>query len=40
MWGIRFDVRQYRNGKPFGDFLQGSGSTQMLELSAGFSILL
>ena len=40
MWGIRFDARLYRNGKPFDDFLFGSGSQRMLELSAGFSFLL
>jgi hypothetical protein len=40
MWGVRFDIRQYWNGKPFGDFLFGSGNTQLLEISAGFSFLL
>jgi opacity protein-like surface antigen len=40
MWGIRLDVRQYHNGKPFGDFLQGSGMTRLLEVSAGLSFLL
>ncbi|MCW5977291.1 MAG: outer membrane beta-barrel protein [Bryobacteraceae bacterium] len=40
MWGIRFDVRNYWNGKPFGNFLGGSGKTNLLEMSAGFSFLL
>lgn len=40
MWGIRFDVRQYWNGKPFNNFLLGTGKTKLLELSAGFSFLL
>ena len=40
MWGIRLDVRQYWNGKPFEDFLRGNGSIKQLEISAGFSFLL
>ena len=41
MFGIRVDVRDYWNGKPFGKFLAGqSGSIRQLEMSAGFSLLL
>lgn len=40
MFGLRFDVRQYWNGKPFSDYLGGSGKIKQLELSAGFSFLL
>jgi len=38
-FGIRFDVRQYVTGKPF-DLQGSSGSLKLLEISAGFSLLL
>ncbi len=41
MFGIRLDVHNYWNGKPFGDlFLNQTGKVQQLEVSAGFSLLL
>ena len=37
MWGVRFDVRQYMQGKPFS--LQGvSGQLRLTEVSAGFYV--
>lgn len=40
MFGIRFDVRQYQNGKPF-DFLQGrKGLIGQLEVSVGFGLVI
>jgi opacity protein-like surface antigen len=36
--GLRFDIRQYINGKPFN--LGGSGAIRMLEVSAGVGFLL
>lgn len=39
MWLIRADVRQYWNGKPFGDYLNGpGGSLRQNEISLGFGI--
>ena len=38
-FGIRLDVRDYWNGKPF-DFPGQSGMIRQLEISAGFSLLL
>jgi len=39
LFGIRFDVRDYRNGKPF-DLLNQEGWIRHLTFSAGFSLLL
>ncbi len=39
MFGVRFDVHDYWNGKPF-DFPNQSGMIRQLEVSAGFSLLL
>ena len=39
-FGVRFDVRQYQNGKPF-DFLQGrKGLLGQLEVSVGFGLVI
>ncbi|MBL8178113.1 MAG: outer membrane beta-barrel protein [Bryobacterales bacterium] len=40
MFGLRFDVRQYQNGKPF-DFLQNrKGLIGQLEVSLGFGLVI
>ena len=38
-YGIRFDIRNYKNGKPFG-FLDPDGSIDQMVFTAGFSVLL
>jgi opacity protein-like surface antigen len=37
---FRVDVRQFRNGKPFGDFFPVSGSIRQTQFSAGLSFVL
>jgi hypothetical protein len=39
-WQVRFDVRQFITGKPFGDFLPVSGSLKQNEISVGLGIVL
>ncbi len=39
IWGLRFDVRDYWNGKPF-DLIDQDGWIRHLQFSAGFSLLL
>ncbi len=41
IFAVRFDVRQYQNGKPFGDFLQNrKGLIGQLEVSVGFGLVI
>lgn len=39
IWGLRFDVREYYSGKPF-SLPNQSGAIRLLEISAGFSLML
>ena len=39
-WMVRFDVRQFVTGKPFGEFFPVSGSLRQTEVSVGFGIVL
>jgi opacity protein-like surface antigen len=39
-WHVRFDLRQYLTGKPFGDSLPVEGKLRMNEISVGFGIVL
>jgi hypothetical protein len=41
IFAVRFDVRQYYNGKPFGEVLQNRrGMLGQLEVSVGFGLVI
>jgi opacity protein-like surface antigen len=39
-WHVRFDLRQFVTGKPFGEFFPVSGSLRQTEVSIGFGIVM
>jgi opacity protein-like surface antigen len=39
-WQVRFDLRQFVTGKPFGEFFPVSGSLRQTEISIGFGFVM